>query len=392
LIVATPTSQSEQVIPDDLMKVMEQRDGGARLLQLLPQRYSCEDVAQSTLRPGPSSAHNAWESCGGTYLLNGRVHEAIAVFQALYGHLLDYQQNSGKRAHKGSPLVFLSDCHARLNQPVVARRFLMLGLCEDAIQNKGVVRPEATGIYFRAVWYFGLSDEQVRHYTALSWQLYQQNRKAAAFPEWLLQELDQGGGNRGVQDWVTEYPALAETTVYPINRHYLSWLLGKLGDRGGKNLERTAHYLLSAMPGCRARMRMRSPSTDYDVVGFLEGHFVDFRADLGRHFLCECKDWSKKADFTTIAKFARVLESTRAETGIIFSKHGVSGEGKAEHGDRELLKVFQNRGIAILVVSLKDLEAVARGRNFIEMLRSKYEAVGLDLRPTSQQAAGKKSK
>jgi len=371
---------------------MEQRDGAAQLVQLLPQRYSCEDVAKSTLSPGPGSAHNAWESCGGIYLLNGRVHEAIAVFQALYGHLLDYQQKTGERAHKGSPLVFLADCYTRLNRPVVARRFLMLGLCEDAIQNKGVVRPEATGIYFRAVWDFGLSDEQVRHYTKLSWQLYQKNRKAAAFPEWLLQELDQGGGSRGVQDWVTDYPSPAETTVYSINRHYLRWLLAKLGDRGGQNLERTAHYLLSAMPGCRARMRMRSPSTDYDVVGFLEGHFVDFRADLGRHFLCECKDWSSKADFTTIAKFARVLESTRAGCGIIFSKLGVSGEGKAEHGDRELLKVFQSRGIAILVVTLQDLEDVAKGRNFIELLRSKYEAVGLDLRPAPQQATSKKSK
>lgn len=126
-------------------------------------------------------------------------------------------------------------------------------------------------------------------------------------------------------------------------------------------------------------MRMRSPSTDYDVIGFLEGHFVDFRADLGRYCICECKDWSSKADFTAIAKFCRVLESAKSNCGIIFSKQGVSGERRTVYAERELLKVFQDRGIAILVVSLKELQEVAKGRDFIEMLRSKYEAVRLDL-------------
>ena len=380
-----PPDQTEKVIPDELMAILSQRDGAAKIVRILPQRYSVEEVANTTLIEGPTSAHNIWETCGYFYLVYGRFYEAIAVFQSLYNHLLDYQQSTKARAHKGSPLVFLSDCHARLDHPVVARRYLMLGLCEDAIKERGLVEPEKTGVYFRAVWNFGLSEEQVKHFTSLSWKLFQKNREAGAFPEWLLQELDQANRESGVQEWATEYPAPSESSVYPINRHYLNWLLNKTGDKGGRYLERTAHYLLSAMPGCRARMRMRSPSTDYDVVGFLEGQFVDFRADVGRYFLCECKDWSKKTDFSTIAKFARVLESTKAASGIIFSRLGVSGEGKGQHADRELLKVFQHRGIAILVVSLRDLVAVANGRNFIEMLRGKYEAIGLDLQPDSQQ-------
>src|SRR5439155_15515297 len=189
-----------QVVPDDLVGLIQQRDGAAKLLQELPRRYSCHDVADTTLRPGPGSAHNVWETCGYTYFINGRVHEAVAVFQGLYDQLLSYQEATGKRAHKGSPLVFLSDCYARLNYRVIARRFLMLGLCEDAIQNKGVTRPEATGVYFRAVWGFGLADRQVRHYTSLSWDIFRLNRKAGRFPEWLLQELDHHDKDQGIQE------------------------------------------------------------------------------------------------------------------------------------------------------------------------------------------------
>jgi hypothetical protein len=157
-----------------------------------------------------------------------------------------------------------------------------------------------------------------------------------------------------------------------------------MGSGDGTALERLAHYLIAAMPGCRARMRMRSSSTDYDIVGFLEGPFVDFRADLGRYFLCECKDWKKKADFTAIAKFSSVLDSVKAPCGIIFSTHGITGEGRTVDAERQLLKAFQARGQVVLVVSQKDLKDVAKGRNSVEVLRSKYEEVRLDLRTSAR--------
>lgn len=382
-------NDNEQVIPPDLVALMQQRDGAAKLLEALPQRFTHDEVAGSTLRRGPGSAHNAWESCGYSYFVNGRVHEAIAVFQALYDYLLVHQVRKNKRAHKGSPLVFLSDCYSRLNYPVVAKRHLMLGLCEDAVQNKGVVKAEATGIYFRAVWHHGLSDQQVKDYTRFSWDSYRKDKRAGRYPEWLLQELEHSE-SRGVQEWMTEYPAQSEAMMYAINWQYVAWLMERLGKGDGRSLERLGHYLLSAIPGCRARMRMRTPSTDYDVVGFLEGHFVDFRVELGRYFICECKDWSGKADFTAIAKFARVLESAKAKCGIMFSRQGISGETRSVDAERELLKLFQDRGIAILVISMRDLEEVVKGRNFIEILRSKYDAVRLDLQPPSKKKARKK--
>jgi len=112
----------------------------------------------------------------------------------------------------------------------------------------------------------------------------------------------------------------------------------------------------------------------------MEGFEVDFRSELGRYFVCECKDWESAADFTTMAKFCRVLDSFKARFGILFSRSGISGQKHTTDAALEQLKVFQDRGIVIVVLDLQDLQAVAEGKNLINILRSRYEAVGLDIR------------
>ena len=153
----------------------------------------------------------------------------------------------------------------------------------------------------------------------------------------------------------------------------------QLGDPTGKSLERLAQYVLSCMPGCRTVRRQRSSSTDYDIVCSMEGLELDFRSELGRYFVCECKDWVCPADFITMAKFCRVLESTKSRFGILFSREGISGRAKTKAAKREQLKVFHDRGMVIVVVDLHDLEKISEGSNFTTLLRSKYESVRLDL-------------
>jgi hypothetical protein len=154
--------------------------------------------------------------------------------------------------------------------------------------------------------------------------------------------------------------------------------LSKLGAGDGKALERLAHYLLNCIPGFRAKMRMRTPATDYDVYCAVEGPTYDFRSELGRYFLCECKDWNHAADVTTVQKFAGVLRAVKCRFGIIFSKNGISGQGEVKYAERELLKIKQD-GIVILTITETDLKEVVTGANFFSMLRDLYERAHLDL-------------
>ena len=122
-----------------------------------------------------------------------------------------------------------------------------------------------------------------------------------------------------------------------------------------------------------------SASTDYDLVCSMEGFNVDFRSELGRYFICECKDWNKPADFTAFAKFCRVLDSVKCRFGILFSKNGISGKGRGRYADLEQIKVFQDRGMIVVVVDQEDLETVSEGVSLVSILRLRYETIRLNL-------------
>ena len=270
----------------------------------------------------------------------------------------------------------MSDCYSGIGCSLIARRYLMLTLVEDAILWRGTISPDVTGTYFRLVWGGGLSDAELKRYAEAAYAYSQSHEKDAHYPERVLQHLD--------QRWITEIPSPNEVGVYAANATYLRHLMSGLGDGAGKTMELLADYVLSCMPGCRTTRRKRSGSTDYDVVCSMEGMDVDFRSELGRYFVCECKDLKKnRVDMTMMAKFCRVLDSTKARFGIIFTTQGISGEGKTKDAEREQLKVFQDRGMVIVVVNRTDIEQVADGANFISMLRTKYERVRLDLRGTT---------
>lgn len=70
-----------------------------------------------------------------------------------------------------------------------------------------------------------------------------------------------------------------------------------------------------------------------------------------RYFICECKDWEKPVDFTTMSKLCRILSSTKIKFGILFAKNGISGEGKLLYAEREQRKVFQDSDIIFRIVT-----------------------------------------
>lgn len=249
----------------------------------------------------------------------------------------------------------------------------MLTLIEDALASGGVIDPARTGSYFRFVWYHGLSDAQFRRYAKEIAVFGKKQALAARYPERVLQQLD--------QLWMTEFPTTSEALLYPANRQYIADLFRETGDGTGQALELLAEYLLSAMPGCRTYRRQHTHSTDHDIVCSLDGVELDFLSELGRYFVCESKDWGRPVDISAFAKFARILDSTKSRFGILFSREGITGEERTRDAAREQLKLFQDRGIVIVVVNLLDIRAVIDGYNFITLLRRKYETVRLDLDP-----------
>jgi len=88
---------------------------------------------------------------------------------------------------------------------------------------------------------------------------------------------------------------------------------------------------------------------------------VDFRSEIGRYFIGECKDWKKTVGTSAFGKFAHVIDTVKSKFGIIFSRRGISGAGKAKDAEREQIKTFQSKGVVIIVLGEADFEA-ARSR------------------------------
>jgi hypothetical protein len=351
-------------LPQECSSLLDQRDGAFRLVRLLEASFDPSET--------PQGQCGIWDNCARFYAMQGRFHEALLIYVGMYAKLMDMQKVGQERKHKGTPLVRISEIRGYMGHPLLAKRYVMLTLCEDAISCGGKIPIDSTGSYFRAVWQHGISDQEFHRYASDAWNTSQRNPQALGFPEWALQELD--------QKWMTEYPSSAEASLYVANPAYCDWLLSKLGAGDGKALERLAHYLLNCIPGFRAKMRMRTPATDYDVLCAVEGPTYDFRSELGRYFLCECKDWNRAADVSTVQKFATVLRTAKCRFGIIFSKNGISGQGGMKYAARELLKIKQQQdGVIIVTITEADLKDVAAGANFFSLLRDLYEREHLDL-------------
>lgn len=348
---------------------LEARDGGTTVIAELRALYRLTELANSL------ESQAVWERVGQYFFGQSlpRAFEALEIYLALYEDLLKAQHRLKRQIHKGMPLLWAAECFAKNGFALLRKRFLMLALCEDAIRGEGQVDPNNTGVYFRLVWRLGMRDQVLQDYASRCFSLASQNEMDGRRPEWVLQHLG--------QDWLVEFPTPGEANVYVTSPSYIRGLLSKLGKTKGVALELLAEYLMQSMPGCRTVRRARTKSTEFDLVCSMEGYDLDFRSELGRYFVCECKDWAKPAGFDTIAKFCRVLDSVKAKFGILFSRNGISGAGTSLNAEREQLKVFQDRGMVIVVVDADDLEAVAQGENFVNILRRKYEQVRLDLAP-----------
>jgi len=66
----------------ELRSLLRQRDGSFRLASLLPQRIGASDIAT------PSDSQVGWEWVGQYYMRQNRFHEALAIFNSLYQHML----------------------------------------------------------------------------------------------------------------------------------------------------------------------------------------------------------------------------------------------------------------------------------------------------------------
>jgi len=359
-------SQLRPKIPVAVFEVIREPDGPIK---------ACHKLAEILLGSEADkieAIQHAYFYVAEYYKATRRPWSAAYIYEQLYYALLEWQKKYNIRYHKGYPLVRLSEVYELLGYPWHSERYLMLTLIEDAITDKGVCRRDG-GLYWR-FWPARIHDakqlDDLYGQAASHSSLYKKWNWA---PEPVLLELP--------TIWRISQPAVSESVHYRPNLSLSSAMYDNLNAGGlsdGKSLEVLAHYLISCIPGATTSRRKKTTATDYDVYCSLDGPLNDFREELGRHWLCECKDFAKTLGYSEVAKFSRTVDSAHCKVGILISMSGISGESERLYSERANAKLFQQHGIAILVLDKSDLEDAVQGRSLITILRDRYEKVRHD--------------
>ena len=351
-------------LPPDILSLLREPDGARIITQSLATQTSEINTDEWNFRYFYTAEY---------FKNTGRQEVAAYVYRQQYNTIQLHQVSTGSRQHKAYPLVRLSEAYEAMGWRNLAERYRMLTLVEDAITQKGVC--DRSGGLFWRLWPHQIADHAIIDRCFNDAYSKRKSYKELGFcPEAVLQDLDEGWGQRT--------PEGSENSQWVLNGHYYKILWDKIkNDTGDKGLvlERLASYLMSCIPGVTARRRAVTSGTDLDVFCSFEGALNDFRADLGRHWICECKDTTHPVGFADVAKFARVLDASRCKAGVLFAPAGTSGAKDAWYADREITKLFQQHGIAILVVDEGHLERIGEGESFISVLRRIYEKVRHDL-------------
>jgi hypothetical protein len=178
-------------------------DGGFRLAELLSAKFTPRTVSELA---EPESPHKLWEDLGNIYLKSNRHFEAIAVYSQLYQHFIEHERTNKCSVHKRMPLIWISDCYRQLRCPVLAKRYLMYTLCEDAIRGCGVNDLRRSGVYHRALWQHGMSVGMLTELAGEARQRAGEVEDEKRFPERILMEIS--------DQWMSESPFTIELNRY----------------------------------------------------------------------------------------------------------------------------------------------------------------------------------
>lgn len=323
-----------------------------------------------------------WIRCIQYLLSSGHSHMALICATKFYEGLSNIENELGYRIHKGEILFTISRIYDGFGYRSHANRYMLMALCEDAqsfLNDDNTVKQDywrfaATRRVLRDV--CGLSKTQI---IELLISIRDRGSKTATYgnsPEFLSSIF--GSINEICYDRLFVIPTSTEEYChYHSDPLYLNKLLEivRLGDRTGKAFEHIATFLLASIPGCRVRHDVSNKQNQNDIIGALDGTPPDFRSELGRYFIAECKDYSKRTQVSVMQSFLGKMSTTDVNFGILFTKSGLTGSSNNRHASRA-----NDRSKSIVVIiTLEDIESIAHNHGFLNLLRRKYESQRFDM-------------
>jgi len=148
----------------------------------------------------------------------------------------------------------------------------------------------------------------------------------------------------------------------------------------GDALEFLVTYLFAVESGFEVFGSTLASDSQNDV-NIRNRHLDGAIASLTDYFLVECKNWKKAVDAAMVREFTSRLSAFNIQTGVIVSRKGMTGQGRARQGARQaILKEYLLHGTAVLVLDDTAIDEVAAGRSKLSTaLLEQFEAVRFDI-------------
>lgn len=142
----------------------------------------------------------------------------------------------------------------------------------------------------------------------------------------------------------------------------------------GRTLEDLSVYILSCVKPFNVTYDEKTPINQLD--GFVEvishNGYNPFLREIGQYFLAECKNENSAVDITHISKVHNIIHKHRMNLAVIFSRKTITGAGKFEAAQAEIMSLFRGEGKRILCITLAELKALAANKtNFLTFMREK---------------------
>lgn len=150
----------------------------------------------------------------------------------------------------------------------------------------------------------------------------------------------------------------------------------------GDKLEAAVAELWQA---CGGAFRFAGPRQTYSgqIDGVVEVNIPDpVLRDWGSLVIYECKNWTDPAGLPELAVLLYKMQLVDAKVGMMFSRSGITKvHGERLNGEGVVLFARWNLTRFILCFNHVDLEAIRDGKNFIELLMERYQALRLSSPP-----------
>lgn len=200
-----------------------------------------------------------------------------------------------------------------------------------------------------------------------------------------------------VREWDSEATGSAAVPVEPVDFDKESFLKklqkvekssGASGEPAakGKALEELVKDLFSAYRAYfEVREQLRSRTSALDIHLWFKPGDDPLLKKFGEEIIVECKNWHKPVGKPEINDLAGDMVSRKCKTGILVAREGITGQGFKDADGQRLIWFHSENNLIILVLTLKDLESIGKGKHLVDLLKDKYAEL-VDGKPAPPQA------